>query len=103
MMTQTMFWLFFSLVGVSFGVLLLIYWMLNHFGYQRRVARIVRQHKGDQQEESRLESILSPLSNLVDKRDASLSQRLHLAGIDNPNAAAWFAPLKYAALLLGSC
>lgn len=101
MMTQTTFWLFFSFVGVSFGVLLLIYWMLNHFGYQRRVARIVRQHKGDQQEESRLESILSPLSSLVEKRDVSLPQRLHLAGIENSNAAAWFAPLKYSALLLG--
>lgn len=101
MLTQYSAWSFFSIVSISFGGMLLLYWGISRIWYQQKISRIARYHKARKQSELQVNNLLSPLTNMVAASDSDIQQRFHDAGIKNTLLAQWFMPLKYSALILG--
>ena len=101
MLTQYSAWSFFSIVSISFGGMLLLYWGISRIWYQQKISRIARHHKARKQSELQVNNLLSPLTNMVAASDSDIQQRFHDAGIKNTLLAQWFMPLKYSALILG--
>lgn len=93
-------WLFISWVCITFGVLIASYALYLRFKQNRRVAELAKQHRRHK-EVSTFDSIFSPLSDLVEKRDIALPQRLKDAGIKHDSAAKWFNSVKYLVLAVG--
>lgn len=101
MLTQYSTWSFFSIVSISFGGMLLLYWGMSRIWFQQKISRIARHHKASKQSELQVNNLLSPLTNMVVASDSDIQQRFHDAGIKNTLLAQWFMPLKYSALILG--
>lgn len=90
---------------LSFGVLLLCYWLITQYIAQQKLASIASQFKSMTQQRSQrqrqIDSLLCPLTQLVNASDQQMQQRFIRAGIYQTRYSSMYMPLKYLVLAIG--
>ncbi|CAK1747176.1 MULTISPECIES: type II secretion system F family protein [Vibrio] len=90
---------------LSFGVLLLCYWLITQYIAQQKLASIASQFKSMTQQRSQrqlqIDSLLCPLTQLVNASDQQMQQRFIGAGIYQTRYSSMYMPLKYLVLAIG--
>ncbi|ULN64286.1 type II secretion system F family protein [Vibrio gigantis] len=90
---------------LSFGVLLLCYWLITQYIAQQKLASIASQFKSMTQQRSQrqqqIDSLLCPLTQLVNASDQQMQQRFIRAGIYQTRYSSVYMPLKYLVLAIG--
>ncbi|ROS60174.1 type II secretion system F family protein [Vibrio crassostreae] len=90
---------------LSFGVLLLCYWLITQYIAQQKLASIASQFKSMTQQRSQrqlqIDSLVCPLTQLVNASDQQMQQRFIGAGIYQTRYSSMYMPLKYLVLAIG--
>lgn len=90
---------------LSFGGLLLCYWLVSQYIAQHKLARLVGQFSPNtsnpQPRQQLIDNLLCPVTQLVNANDQQMHQRFIQAGIYQTRFTHLYMPMKYSALLVG--